>query len=354
VGPDLAPDAAAAARLRGLRPGALLGAARALPAARRRGQHPRRQLHHAGPVLPSAAPPGADRQAAAAGDDDAEEPAAPAGRSLASRRPDRGPLPARCSPSPASTRAGHAAAAVQRQDLLRHRLHAARQGANPGVAVGRVELLYPFPQAEILKLMRATRTLRRSSGSRRSRATWALARTCRRACCRSCPRASGSETCASATSAVPERAASGEGYPVAHAREQDPPDRHRPRSRYDNFLGMLGRGPFQLPRGDGFTIAADGYPADSNPTPSGATQRAFRMPTTCQFSGADAGVGAVPHPVRERHQPGLRDLRKRRRGDGLLGAGGPAVHLRPGATCSRSATAGSAACSVRPTRTGAT
>ena len=55
---------------------------------------------------------------------------------------------------------------------------------------------------------------------------------------------------------------------------------------YDNFLGMLGRGPYQLPRGDGFTIASDGFPADSNPTTSGATQRAFLMPTTCQFSGA--------------------------------------------------------------------
>ncbi len=43
VGPDHAPDAAAPARLRGLRPRALLGAARALPHARRRGQHARRR-----------------------------------------------------------------------------------------------------------------------------------------------------------------------------------------------------------------------------------------------------------------------------------------------------------------------
>ena len=41
------------------------GRARALPAARRRGQHPRRQLHDAGPVLPPAAPPGAGPEARA-------------------------------------------------------------------------------------------------------------------------------------------------------------------------------------------------------------------------------------------------------------------------------------------------
>ena len=47
----------------GAGPGALQRAPRALPPARRRGQHPRGQLHHAGPVLPPAAAPGADRQA---------------------------------------------------------------------------------------------------------------------------------------------------------------------------------------------------------------------------------------------------------------------------------------------------
>jgi len=54
---------------------------------------------------------------------------------------------------------------------------------------------------------------------------------------------------------------------------------------YDNFLGMLGRGPFQTPRGDGYAIAADGHPANTNPTSSGKSLRAFRMPTTCQFGG---------------------------------------------------------------------
>ncbi|HVV76448.1 MAG TPA: alkaline phosphatase family protein [Mycobacteriales bacterium] len=52
---------------------------------------------------------------------------------------------------------------------------------------------------------------------------------------------------------------------------------------YDNFLGMLGRGPGQTPRGDGFTIAANGEPTATNPRPDGRTQHAFRMPTTCQL-----------------------------------------------------------------------
>ena len=66
VGPDVAADAAAAARLRGLGPRALQRAPGALAAARRRGQHPRREPDDAGAVLPPAAPPGADRQAAPA------------------------------------------------------------------------------------------------------------------------------------------------------------------------------------------------------------------------------------------------------------------------------------------------
>jgi phospholipase C len=52
---------------------------------------------------------------------------------------------------------------------------------------------------------------------------------------------------------------------------------------YDNFFGMLGRGRGQTPRGDGLTLAADGYPANSNPYPDGRALRSFRMPTTCQL-----------------------------------------------------------------------
>jgi phospholipase C len=51
---------------------------------------------------------------------------------------------------------------------------------------------------------------------------------------------------------------------------------------YDNFLGMLGRGPGRQPRGDGFTLGLDGIPTATNPYPSGQLQRAYHMPTTCQ------------------------------------------------------------------------
>jgi phospholipase C len=54
---------------------------------------------------------------------------------------------------------------------------------------------------------------------------------------------------------------------------------------YDNYLGMLGRDPGGQPRGDGFTIGADGRPTAANPAPGGAIQHAFRMPTTCQLPG---------------------------------------------------------------------
>ena len=76
----------------------------ALPAARRRGQHPRREPHDAGPVLPPAAPPGAHRQAAPAGDHDPEVAAAPAAGDArgSSTCPRRRSSP--CWPSRASTR----------------------------------------------------------------------------------------------------------------------------------------------------------------------------------------------------------------------------------------------------------
>ena len=59
VGPAERPRAAAAARLRGAGSRAQLGAHRAVPHARRRGQHADRQRHHGGELLPPAAAPGA-------------------------------------------------------------------------------------------------------------------------------------------------------------------------------------------------------------------------------------------------------------------------------------------------------
>ena len=62
-------------------------------------------------------------------------------------------------------------------DLIGHEL---REG-NESVAVGRVELLYPFPEGDIIELIDTYPNLERCCGSRRSRATWAPARTCSRA-----------------------------------------------------------------------------------------------------------------------------------------------------------------------------
>jgi phospholipase C len=64
---------------------------------------------------------------------------------------------------------------------------------------------------------------------------------------------------------------------------------------YDNYLGMLGRGPGETPRGDGFTIGPDGRPTATNPCPDGSIQHAFRMPTTCQMAGKPTQEWAQAH-----------------------------------------------------------
>jgi 2-oxoglutarate dehydrogenase E1 component len=93
--------------------------------------------------------------------------------------------------------------------------HQARQD-NPGVAVGRVELLYPFPQNEILQLIESYPNLRE--------VVWVQEE----------PRNMGARAHMSPRLLQilpdrlefgyvgrPERAASGEGYPVAHSKEQN-------------------------------------------------------------------------------------------------------------------------------------
>jgi 2-oxoglutarate dehydrogenase E1 component len=93
--------------------------------------------------------------------------------------------------------------------------HAARTD-NSGVAVGRVELLYPFPQAEILALV--------DSYPKLEEVVWVQEE----------PRNMGARAHMSPRMMQvlpdqlhfgyigrPERAASGEGYPIAHAMEQD-------------------------------------------------------------------------------------------------------------------------------------
>jgi len=92
--------------------------------------------------------------------------------------------------------------------------HAARE-ENPSVAIGRIELLYPFPQAELMELV--------SSYPKLSEVVWVQEE----------PRNMGARAFMSPRLLQilpdelsfgyigrPERAASGEGYPIAHATEQ--------------------------------------------------------------------------------------------------------------------------------------
>jgi 2-oxoglutarate dehydrogenase E1 component len=92
-----------------------------------------------------------------------------------------------------------------------------RRAESPQVAVGRVELLYPFPQAEILALMARYPNLRevvwvqeepRNMGARAHMSPRLL-------------RQILPEQLEFGYIGRPERASPGEGYPVAHAREQE-------------------------------------------------------------------------------------------------------------------------------------
>ena len=87
---------------------------------------------------------------------------------------------------------------------------------NPNVAIGRVELLYPFPQSEILELVAEYPNLRevvwvqeepRNMGARAFMSPRLL---------QVLP-----EALQFGYIGRPERAASGEGYPIAHATEQN-------------------------------------------------------------------------------------------------------------------------------------
>ncbi|MHB1488237.1 MAG: alkaline phosphatase family protein [Acidimicrobiales bacterium] len=64
---------------------------------------------------------------------------------------------------------------------------------------------------------------------------------------------------------------------------------------YDNFFGMLGRGPGRQPRGDGFTLDSTGVPTATNPYGDGRIQHAFPMPTTCQLPARPSQQWTASH-----------------------------------------------------------
>jgi 2-oxoglutarate dehydrogenase E1 component len=97
-------------------------------------------------------------------------------------------------------------------DLIGHSARA----ENPGVAIGRVELLYPFPQTELMELVETYPNLRevvwvqeepRNMGARAFMSPRLL---------QVLP-----EALQFGYVGRPERAASGEGYPIAHSNEQN-------------------------------------------------------------------------------------------------------------------------------------
>ena len=180
VAAHVRPRLPAAARLRGPGAGAFLGAARALPAAVRRGQHAGRQLHHAGQLLPHPAPAAEARVPQAADPDDAEVAAAPQARGVDARRDGRrdhrstaccGTTPSCCTDETIKlVKDDKIRRVVLCSGKVYYDLYEEREKRGiDDVYLLRVEQLYPFPaKALIARARRASRTPR-WSGARKSR-----------------------------------------------------------------------------------------------------------------------------------------------------------------------------------------
>ena len=134
------------------------------------------QLHHAGQLLPRAAPPAEGELPQAAGADDAEVAAAPqAGGQQPGRFRPRQRLPLR---DPGDRRdraggAGEARRALHRQGLLRPAAGAARQGHQGRRHRARRADATPSRRTACAKRARALRATPRWCGARRSPRTWA-------------------------------------------------------------------------------------------------------------------------------------------------------------------------------------
>ena len=175
VAADLAADAAAPARLRGQRPRALERAARAVPAARRPGEHPDRELHDGGAVLPPAPPPGARPDRPAARRDDAQGAAAAEGaRPRRSRISPTGSFRPMLDADRARqvARSAGSSSAPARSTTTSSATSCAEDASD--VAVARHRAALPVPGRGRARADRVVpRSSTRSSGRRRSRRTWA-------------------------------------------------------------------------------------------------------------------------------------------------------------------------------------
>ena len=118
---------------------------------------------------------------------------------------------------------------------------------------------------------------------------------------------------------------------------------------YDNRLGLLRR------RGaDGFRLGRDGLPLATNPYANGDIQHAFRMPTTCQLTGARLRTGWTATPSSTAGATTASWSPAAARCRWATGSGPTSRSTTRWPRCSRSPTGTSARCSARPTPTGAT
>ena len=184
VGPDLGPGHAVAPRLRGPGPRALVGPHRALLDAGRRGQHPGVQRHHRRAVLPPPAPPDEAQRAQAADRVHPQVAAAGQGVAIAHRGAHPGLVRGGAGrPVGGRPRRGQAGGVRLGQGRLRRAGRPRRPrrpgGGGPGRAAVPVAVRRGGRRCWI-----ATRTPTRSSGSRRSRRTWARGTPSRVACTR--------------------------------------------------------------------------------------------------------------------------------------------------------------------------
>ena len=217
VGRDLAAHAVPAARLRGQRPRALLGAARALPAARRRRQPAHRQRDDPGPAVPPAAPPGRRPHPPPARRHDAEGPAAAQGVAVVARRLHRRRVPAdHRRPGQRRVARGHQPPrALLRPPLLRHPAPRRARDADE-VAIARIEQLYPFPTAELTELLAGYTGLKEIVWAQEEPANMGAWRSVRHRVEAAVP-----PGVRLSYAGRPWRGSPSEGYTSAHYREQD-------------------------------------------------------------------------------------------------------------------------------------
>ena len=206
------------------RAGALERAARALPPARRPGEHPRRQRHDRGAVLPPPSPAGAGRDGAAADRDDAEGPAGSRPRRRRSTSCLRGVPPVLEDPAADRER-------VRRPVLCSGKIyydivgHESRAAANDVVA--RLEQLYPFPVEPVSALLGRIPRLEQivwAQEEPQNMGAWRSIRHRLDDAARGTGRVGGVGFIGR-----PWRASPSEGYPTAHARRLGPDRARSPR-----------------------------------------------------------------------------------------------------------------------------